>query len=117
MNTTTVIRLRKIKGKIVENYDVYIGRRMTMGGWNLPQSKWANPFKLSDCKGSASNAVERYKEYLNQPEQAKLKSEIPTELTGKILGCWCKKKPTDPCHGDILAEIANAKSLEAASSK
>ena len=26
------------------------------------------------------------------------------ELKDKILGCWCKPLP---CHGDILAELAN----------
>ena len=29
------------------------------------------------------------------------------ELAGKILGCWCKAKPTNPCHGDVLASIAD----------
>jgi hypothetical protein len=27
-------------------------------------------------------------------------------LRGKNLACWCK--PRDPCHGDVLLEIANA---------
>jgi hypothetical protein len=27
------------------------------------------------------------------------------ELAGKTLGCWCKKKPTDVCHGDVLVEL------------
>lgn len=105
---TTVVCLRRSGGKIIQNCDVYIGRRITMGGWNLPQSKWANPFKISDCSGSSKLAVERYAEWLNKPEQAYLKSRIVTELSGKILGCWCKKRQSDPCHGDILAEIANS---------
>jgi Domain of unknown function (DUF4326) len=27
------------------------------------------------------------------------------ELRGKVLGCWCSPKP---CHGDVLARLANA---------
>jgi hypothetical protein len=30
---------------------------------------------------------------------------IQRELRGRDLSCWCK--PTDPCHVDILLEIAN----------
>lgn len=30
--------------------------------------------------------------------------QIPLELRGKTLGCWCKP---DACHGDVLAELAN----------
>ncbi len=29
-----------------------------------------------------------------------------TELRGKDLACWCK--PDQPCHADVLLEIANA---------
>jgi hypothetical protein len=39
---------------------------------------------------------------LNKPELLKL---IPIELKDKILGCWCKPLA---CHGDVLAEIADA---------
>ena len=31
--------------------------------------------------------------------------EIRCELAGKDLACWCK--PGDPCHADVLLEIAN----------
>lgn len=30
----------------------------------------------------------------------------PSELRGKNLACWCK--PGDPCHADVLLELANA---------
>ncbi|MCB2412378.1 DUF4326 domain-containing protein [Demequina sp. TTPB684] len=33
-------------------------------------------------------------------------AEIRTALAGKDLACWCK--PGDPCHADVLLEIANA---------
>lgn len=31
--------------------------------------------------------------------------EIRTELAGRDLMCWCKT--TEPCHADVLLEIAN----------
>ena len=34
-----------------------------------------------------------------------LLNAMPT-IVGKNVACWCK--PRDPCHGDILLEIANA---------
>jgi hypothetical protein len=44
---TTVVHMKRAGGKVVQDCDVYIGRRMTMGGWNLPQSKWHNPFTIA----------------------------------------------------------------------
>jgi Domain of unknown function (DUF4326) len=45
-----------------------------------------------------------------QPEQKYLLDCLP-ELKGKILGCWCVKKPIDfirkdkVCHGEVLLEL------------
>ena len=32
-------------------------------------------------------------------------AEIQTALRGKDLACWCK--PGEPCHADVLLELAN----------
>ncbi|KQU79844.1 hypothetical protein ASD00_36175 [Ensifer sp. Root31] len=37
-------------------------------------------------------------------------AEIRRELKGKNLACWCK--PGEPCHADILLEIANSPARE-----
>ena len=43
----TRVRIRRTKKDgIVTGCDVYIGRRFTQGGWDLPQSVFANPFKV-----------------------------------------------------------------------
>lgn len=95
----SVVRLRRAKGVVVQGCDIYIGRRFTMGGWNMPQSKWANPFTVKECGGSAAVAVSKYEEWIrNQPH---LLSELH-ELEGKVLGCWCKP---GPCHGDVLVKL------------
>lgn len=81
-------------------FDVYIGR----------PSKWGNPFShLSGTLAkfrvsSREEAVKRYEEYLlSRPD---LVAAAKRELRGKVLGCWCAPKP---CHGDVLARIANEK--------
>jgi hypothetical protein len=91
-------------GRIVQDCDIYIGRECTRGGWDLPRSKWHNPFTLSSCGGSAHDAIAKFEQYL-------LKTpclvNALSELRGKRLGCWCKKTPFIPCHGDVLARMAD----------
>lgn len=93
-----VVHFKRSKGTIVQDCDVYIGRRCYMGGWQLEQSKWANPFTIKKC-GSAEEAVRQYKEYILSRKE--LISALP-ELSGKTLGCWCAP---NPCHGDVLVEL------------
>ena len=95
---TKVVHLKREGGKIVQDCDVYIGRAMNRGGWNLKKSKWANPFTVKDC-GSVEEAVKKYKKYILGNEE--LLSQLE-ELRGKTLGCWCAP---GPCHGDILVEL------------
>lgn len=70
-------------------YDVYIGR----------PSKWGNPFIIGR-DGTRLEVIALYKAHiLGRPE---LLAALP-ELKGKVLGCYCAPKP---CHGDVLAELA-----------
>ena len=87
-----VVRLRRKGGQIVQDCDVYIGRRLCMGGWNLNSIK----------DGSADVACRRFEKYiLEKPELiARL-----SELRGKRLGCWCKHKGSESCHGDVLLKL------------
>jgi len=87
MKTTVV-------NKNYELYDVYIGR----------PSKWGNPFRPKGRSEKARlEAIRKYALWI--AEQPELLKAAKTELRGKRLGCYCKPKP---CHGDILAEIADA---------
>ncbi len=73
-----------------EPYDVYIGR----------PSIWGNPFTAGRGT-SRTEAIKKYEEYLrSKPE---LMARVH-ELKGLTLGCWCSPLP---CHGDILAAIAD----------
>lgn len=99
MSQTQVVRIQRKGGQIVQNCDVYIGRQCSMGGWNLSQSKWHNPFTVKEY-GSAELVCIKYEQYIRS---SKLINDIE-ELRGKTLGCWCKPSP---CHGDILTKILN----------
>ena len=81
-----------------------------------PGTKWNNPIKKSDVMslissepdiaiavdtlGWKAGAVILYRDWLLEEELD------PTELQGKDLSCICKL--TDPCHADVLIELANA---------
>ncbi|CAM3780803.1 DUF4326 domain-containing protein [Vreelandella rituensis] len=71
--------------------DVYIGRG----------SRFGNPFPITASR-SRSASLAAFREWVaHQPELLRL---VRQTLPGKSLGCFCAPQP---CHGDILAEIAD----------
>lgn len=89
-----------------EPYDVYIGRRSDgQGIWGNSYSEKTGTlakFKVM----SRGEAIRRHREdVLADP---KMVEKIKRELTGKVLGCWCKFPDNPlPCHGDTYAAICN----------
>ena len=73
-------------------FDTYIGR----------PSKWGNRFVIGR-DGTRDEVIEKYRQWLMQ--QPALLAAAREELAGKVLGCFCAPQK---CHGDVLAEIANA---------
>lgn len=70
-------------------------------------TRWGNPYQDGhDGDGNRAHLVDLYREHLARPAQADLCAAIRTTLRGKNLACWC---PLDgqPCHADVLLEIAN----------
>lgn len=76
---------------------LYIGRENHRA--KEDRSIWHNPFK----SGQTDEIMATYRKYLLSNET--LMVRIP-ELRGKLLVCWCYPKP---CHGDILAALANGR--------
>lgn len=100
---TSVVRIRMKGGQVIQDCDIYIGRAVNRGGWDLPWSKWANPFTLNSCK-SIDEAISKYRDYvLASP---RLMNDLE-ELQGKRLGCFCEQP--GPCHGHVLIELLNKK--------
>ena len=72
-------------------FDVHIDR----------QTMWGNPNHIGpDMPREA--AIRAYRDHLKLNPYLIRKAR--QELAGKVLGCWCKPAP---CHGDILAYVAN----------
>lgn len=88
--TTTTLGKTMVVNKKQESYDIYIGR----------PSPFGNPFQIGR-DGTHAQVIAKYREWIKT--QPKLLALIPN-LRGKKLGCFCKPLP---CHGDILAQIAD----------
>jgi Domain of unknown function (DUF4326) len=93
-------------------------------GWRKPEgavvvsrpTRWGNPFRVgaeldfpfSEVFGTVvrdqAHAVEIFAIYARITSGYGLLAQ--RELQGKDLACWCK--PADPCHADVLLEVANA---------
>lgn len=80
-----------VVSKSEEAYDVDITRN----------SKWGNPFPLSEFT-SRGECLEAYERWL--PDQRELLADLH-ELTGQRLGCVCGRERR--CHGETLARMAN----------
>ncbi len=78
-----------------KKYDVYVGRP-----GNGKPGFWGNPFLLG-ADGNREQVIAKFREHLLRTPE--LHKRLP-ELKGKVLGCFCAPLP---CHGDVLAEMAN----------
>ncbi len=86
-------------------------QRKRTKGWKMPvgavyvgrPTYWGNPHYV--VNGDQSVCVNQYREHilLEFPEIA---VNARRELRGKDLACWCKLD--QPCHADVLLEIANS---------
>ena len=96
-------------------------------GWRMPpntvkvdrSTKWGNPFHThgDGYRMAPELAVQAFRELLAEtgawwPYKVRVPKMPPTtveearaELWGKNLACWCP--PGQPCHADVLLEIAN----------
>jgi hypothetical protein len=83
---TTVIHRRDMRPG-----DVFIGR----------PSIWGNPFKIGR-DGDRDQVIALYRRWI--ASQPALLARVP-ELHGKRLACFCAPRA---CHGDVLAELADA---------
>lgn len=85
-------------------------QRKRTKGWKMPEgavyvgrpTKWGNPFRITD-QSTAQRTVELFRELVERGGWWAVNPK--RHLRGKDLLCWC---PLDqPCHADVLLEIAN----------
>lgn len=102
-------------------------------GWRMPpntvkcdrRTDWGNPYKIDRISpgpwfvegpgltfacycgnrlGAQHKAVSLFRQYA--PSDSPLAEAARRLLRGKNLACWCP--PDQPCHVDVLLELANA---------
>jgi len=85
-----------------ERFDYYVGRPTIFG----------NPFRVG-IDGDNDECVEKFRRWIKGEiyrdlEQDKRQTILENVhlLKGLTLGCWCR--PFKSCHGDVLAEMAEA---------
>jgi hypothetical protein len=84
-------------------------RLSRLPGWRKPAgaivvsrpSRWSNPFPVAEF--GRDEAVRRYRELVTSTPD--LMESVRQELADHDLACWCKLD--QPCHADILLDIAN----------
>lgn len=102
--TTRVINIRELGARRSLPPDfVYVGRAHYRNGWELPCSRWANPFKVEADDPDHTKACAKYAEYIRKQNIEDLRPHLE-RLKGKTLVCWCKPKK---CHADLLAKLAD----------
>jgi hypothetical protein len=85
------IQRKRTKGWTAPDGAVYVGR----------PGRWGNPFSVKMY--GAGLAVRNYRGHITG--LVSIGARDLSELRGKDLMCWC---PLDqPCHADVLLEIAN----------
>jgi hypothetical protein len=78
-------------------------------GWKMPENtvkvdrttNWGNPYK----DAPAALLVGLFRDLMRNPD-TRWKRENLHKLRGKNLACWCALD--QPCHADVLLELANA---------
>lgn len=94
------IQRKRTKGFKLPAGCVYVGR----------PTRWGNPYKVA-IVGDATTCVALYREHfwLKRGRWMFDASDLDVrELRGKDLACWCRLD--QPCHADVLLEIANRES-------
>lgn len=81
-------------------------------GWRKPHAavvvarptRWGNPFRIG-IDGDRLWCIDRYREALWGGGLPFTVEDVRRQLARRDLACWCR--PEDPCHADVLLEIAN----------
>lgn len=79
-------------------------------------SRWGNPYKVEPAyegdgirlpEVTRETAVHLFREHWERAiaTHPRVRDNLVEQLRGKNLACWCK--PGEPCHADVLLELAN----------
>ena len=88
--------------KYANEFDVYIGRGSVFGNSYTHKANTLAEFQVD----SRDEAISKHKEALLKDPA--LMKRVRRELSGKVLGCFCKPKA---CHGDTYSWLCNMSKL------
>jgi hypothetical protein len=77
---------------------IYIGRAIPR--IKIPESVWHNPF-IVDRDGTREEVIKKFERYILTDRYLRIHART---LKGRTLCCWCVP---EPCHGDVLARLAD----------
>lgn len=103
-------------------------QRKRVKGWKMPPNtvsvtrpgRYGNPYTAKQAreagyKGSDTQIAQMCVDMFRQEMPTFAMLAYQQELRGKNLACWCRLD--QPCHADVLLEIANAPLVSQESSK
>ena len=93
----------RVCGPCIAAHTLVVNMRTRGAVWDVRIDRgtpWGNPFVIGP-DGDREAVLQRYALWL--PAQPELMAALD-RLRGKRLGCWCAPLP---CHGHILARLAN----------
>jgi hypothetical protein len=90
-------------------------QRSRAKGWKMPlnttyvgrPSMWGN-FAAWRIGATGERAVAEFRRWVAEEASWAWRGRATVDLRGKNLACWCALD--QPCHADVLLEIANAES-------
>lgn len=90
-------------------------RLQRTAGWRKPSgavvvarpTRWGNPFEVG-VDGDRAQCVGLYLDALERGRLAVSAEDARNALMGRDLACWCPLE--EPCHADVLLELANGSS-------
>lgn len=101
------IQRKRSKGWRMPEGAVYVGRGTIFGNSTRIDEYWSVGFSGTD-RDARKWAVDQYRWRLienNWMWGESMRQQVRQDLRGKDLACWC---PLDqPCHADVLLELAN----------
>lgn len=94
-----------------DSFDVYIGRGddVHLNSGTLADFGWlGNPYRIDEH--GRSKSIELYElDFSERLGNDEVFRQRIIELSGKTLGCWCRKVEDDEprCHGDVIVHYAD----------
>ena len=106
------ITLSSAKGWRIPPNTVKVDRSTRWGNFAAKVGEDISHYTLDCTSATAADVVDLYRRFLDAerivaPDEFE---ELIAPLRGKNLACWCK--PGQPCHADVLLELANAEAGE-----